>query len=136
MEEYINNETIIKNEIFKVLGNSIICNICKNILISPVMCMKCQKEFCKKCIEKEAQCLDCGESDFQNCLGKQEILSKLSFKCKKCGKTYFYNDADKHDCSDNQNPNSKFTKLSSTEIEELTKQGNELTYITSKKKNY
>ena len=41
MEEYINEETIIKNEIYELFKDNIICPICKGLIIEPVICLNC-----------------------------------------------------------------------------------------------
>ena len=51
MEEYVNEDTIVKNETYELLKDNIICPICLCLMIEPVMCLKCQNTFCKKCIE-------------------------------------------------------------------------------------
>ena len=134
MEKYINNETIIKNDIYEAFKDVINCSICQNILIDPVMCMNCQNNFCKKCIEKQNICSHCREVNFRKSIGKQDILSKLTFKCKECGKKYLYDEAERHHCINNLNSNQKITKLSEQEIKELKEKGIEVTNISSKKK--
>ena len=106
MEEYINKNTIIENEIYIAFKESVTCPLCLNILINPVMCMNCQKNFCKRCIDsysqKNSKCPnECSEPKYQISLGKNEILSKLKFKCKKCETQFQYDEAQKHnDCCD------------------------------------
>ena len=134
MEKYINNEIVIKNDIYDAFKDVINCSICQNILIEPVMCMNCQNNFCKKCIEKRNICSQCGESNFGKNLGKQDILSKLTFKCIECGNKYLYDEAERHHCISNLNSNPKMAKLSEQEINELKEQGIEVTNISSKKK--
>ena len=52
METYINEETIVKNEIYDAFKDDINCPICRDILIEPQMCMNCQNVYCRKCIEE------------------------------------------------------------------------------------
>ena len=164
MEEYINNNTIIQNEISNAFKDSIICPLCLNILIDPVMCMNCQKNFCKRCIDsytqKDSKCPnECSEPKYQISLGKNEILSKLKFKCKKCGIEFQYDEAQKHknSCDNDKNlsnkikdkdiscddpflnlsnpttiPKSKLEKLTKDEIDNLKKKGNDVIYMTGK----
>ena len=101
MEEYFNSKTIIEDEIYKAFKETVTCPLCKNILIEPLICMKCQKIYCKKCINNldldNKKCPNnCIEPFFENCLGISEILSKLKFKCEKCEKQIEYNDAQNH----------------------------------------
>ena len=46
MEKYINEGTVVDNDIYQAFKESVICPICTNILIEPVMCMKCQSQGC------------------------------------------------------------------------------------------
>ena len=99
MDKFINNDTIIKDDIYKSFKGLISCPLCNNILIEPVMCMKCQKSFCKKCINEMADIKcpnNCEQANFQNCISKNEILTKLKFKCKYCKSILSYDDALKH----------------------------------------
>ena len=101
MEEYINTKTIIEDEIYKAFKQSVTCPICNNILIEPLICMKCQKIYCKKCINSltsnNQKCPNgCLNPFFENCLGIIEILSKLKFKCKKCEKQIEYKEVQEH----------------------------------------
>ena len=99
MDKFINNDTIIKNDIYKNFKEFISCPLCNNILIEPVMCMKCQKSFCKKCINEreDNKCPNkCEQVNFQKCLSKNEILTKLKFKCKYCKSILSYDDALRH----------------------------------------
>ena len=143
MEEYINLETIVENEVYKVFKTLVICPLCKNILIEPMMCMKCQQVYCKKCIDnysqKDEKCPNgCDTPNYQKNIGKNEILSKLVFKCVGCLKDINYNEAEKHhnSCCHYEISNfnrKKMQKISMEELEVLKKKGNKINYITSKK---
>ena len=105
MEEYINEfiniKTIIKNEMYNAFKDLISCSICSNVLINPVMCMKCQTTFCKRCADdwsqKNEKCIKgCSEPNYEICKTKKDILSKLKFKCQKCELEFQYDDAEEH----------------------------------------
>ena len=101
LREYINNETLIKDEIFKNFEFSVSCSICTEILINPMMCMNCQAVFCKSCIDewskKSAHCTNrCENTNYQKSILSQNILSKLKFICKKCEKVINYDDVKDH----------------------------------------
>ena len=159
MEEYINDNTIIKDEIYIAFKESVTCPLCLSILINPVMCMKCQNVFCKNCInewtKKDDKCPNrCTEPNYQKCLGKNDILSKLKFKCEACENIIKYDEAKKHLKScypdkifeeknniENQIQtqstsirSTKFEKLSKDEIDKLKREGKEITEITGKDK--
>ena len=158
MEEYINENTIVKDELYNAFKESVSCPLCLSILINPVMCMKCQNVFCKKCIndwsKKDNKCPNrCTDPNYQKCIGKNDILSKLKFKCQACGNIIKYDDAKKHLSScypdkkfddentiETQTPIKttkppKFEKISKDEIERLKGEGKDVTYISGKKKN-
>ena len=101
IREYINDETIIKNDFYNSFQDSITCPLCLCILIDPVMCMKCQNVYCKKCADdwakKDSKCPNrCQEPQYTKSLLKDEILSKLNFKCKKCKQTISYKKCKNH----------------------------------------
>lgn len=84
------------------------CPICLNILVSPVQCDKCNKCFCKKCInnyaESRVKCpFRCSYPKYSENKYVNNVLSFLSFKCNKgCGQIIKYDDIDKHyeeDCN-------------------------------------
>ena len=148
MEKYINNETVIEDETFKVLKSSVICPLCKNIYINPVMC-KCQSVYCKRCIDNwnkdNNKCPNnCENPEYQKCLFKNEFLFKLKFYCVGCDKELAYNEAESHhnsccpnktsgDMDINKKRKSKLVKLSPDEVSALRKKGNELTQISGTK---
>ena len=145
MENYINKDTIILNEVYKIFEQSVICPLCQNIYIKPVICMKCQSVFCKRCIENwsknDEKCPNkCEAPQYNDCLTKYDILSKLIFNCVGCDKEIKYNDAEKHhnsccpgktsaDMNKKKNQKEKMKKLSIEDIEKYKKE-NEIEYIT------
>ena len=151
MELYVNNDTLVEDDISKIFKSSVICPLCKSILIKPFMCMKCQNVYCKKCIdklsEKNEKCPNnCDSPTFQNCLVKNEILSKLYFSCVGCGKEIPYDEAEKHHlscCPDKTSSNLKkreetqrksdIKRLKPEEVEKLKSEGKEITYLTGNK---
>ena len=48
---YIDPDSVINKDDFKVLQNSAICIICEGIILYPVQCIKCENNFCKSCID-------------------------------------------------------------------------------------
>lgn len=148
MEQYVNNDTLKEDEISKMFKDSATCPICKSILINPFICLKCQKAFCQKCIdkwkEKNENCPNgCKEPEYQKCIGKNDILSKLKFFCVGCQAEITYDKAESHhnSCCPGKTSSgfvknkSKIKRLSSEEVNKLKQQGSELTYITGKKIN-
>ena len=149
MECYINKDTIIEDEIYKLFSISVICPLCHDIYIKPIMCIKCQKVYCKRCIEtwskNEDKCPNqCKSPDYQNTQAKNDILSKLKLSCVGCCEEIGYYEAEEHHNSCCPNMTSidfknnkiktkerkKLEKITSIEIQELKNKGKELTYIT------
>ena len=120
METYINNDTLIENDVTRMLKSSIICPLCNNILITPFMCMVCQKVYCKKCIDdpnnKDKKCT-CEGANYQKCIGKNDILSALKFTCVGCSKEIKYDEAQKHHDSCCPDKTSKDMKKTETQTE-------------------
>ena len=147
MDEYINNETIVKDSIYELFKNSATCELCHNIFINPIMCMKCQNSYCQKCIDNldknnEICPNKCNEPTFNKSLSKNDILSKFKFKCRKCGIEYFYHEIKKHceacnssniQSSVKEKKGPKLKKITVDEIDKRKKEGIEVEYITGKK---
>ena len=149
MEKYINNDTLIEDDIAKLFKSTVICPICKNILINPFICLKCQSVYCKKCIdnwsENNEKCPNnCENPEYQKCLGKNEVLSKFKFTCVGCHAEIEYNNAESHHstcCPEKTSEGftkrkSKIKRLTSEEAKQLTDKGNEMNYIKGKKINF
>ena len=149
MEKYININNIIENDIFKLYKDSVICPLCHNILINPIMCMKCDGTFCKKCIDdwekKNLKCPNnCNEPNYQQNSIKNDILYKLKFKCEECEEEIYYNEMKNHidkcthikDLSQiNIKKNRGMKRITKEEVQILKKEGNEIKYMTSKNIN-
>ena len=101
IQDYINEKYIIKDKIYEEFKFSISCQICTNIIYEPMMCMNCQNVYCKKCIDKWARikrnCPNrCENPDYKFSISKNELLTKLKFKCKKCNNINTYNNIINH----------------------------------------
>ena len=101
LKKYLNDENVVKDELYKAFQNSITCSICLDIIIEPTMCMKCQKAYCKDCIKNWARINDkcpnrCQNPNYQKCLSMNELLSKLNFNCNICKNIINYNEVEKH----------------------------------------
>ena len=85
----------------------------------------------------------CEEPNYKRSLVKNEILSRLQFKCKKCGSSISYDDMQKH--YENCNPEKhykkeeytmetpmgrKLEKLSIDQVDKFRQKGNDITFIT------
>ena len=153
MEEYINIHTLIEDEMSNMFKNSVICSLCFNILIDPIICINCQKVFCKKCIENwrklNEKCpnASCNNPDYKVCIAKKEILSILKFKCLKCGIQIGYFDAKNHyniccpeqissKLMENETDDDiilqRIEKMSNEEVDSLKRKGVKIKLLTSK----
>ena len=153
MEDFIREDTIVEDAIYSCFKESVTCPICSNILINPLMCMNCQNVYCKKCIDgwskKDNKCPNrCENPNYKPSVEKNNILSKLKFKCQKCGEEILYDNVKSHIESCKPNDNSKknnnagdnstrtkrLKKLNKKELDKLDKK--QLARITSKKNEY
>ena len=138
MENLLNY--VIKNEFYNSIEEEIICPICKNIKIDPVMCSNCQNSYCSRCIEewkKKSQfCpFKCFSPNYITPRIIKILLSKLTFKCKNsCEAIIPYDNLINHyDCEcaniddkeKNKNLIIKYNKLEK-EYKKLEKDYNEL----------
>ena len=101
IRDYINENNVINDELYNEFKYSVTCQICRNIIYEPMICMTCQKVYCKLCIGKwsltNRKCpYRCINPNYQ--LGKDmsKLLSKLKFKCKYCKKIFQYNSMKNH----------------------------------------
>ena len=102
MEEYVNEYTVIKNAQYDAFKEYIYCQICECLMIEPVMCLNCQNKFCKKCTEEWAKrngkCpLNCENTSLRKVIEKENMISKIKFKCiKGCGTEIPFDEINKH----------------------------------------
>jgi hypothetical protein len=97
----INEENVIKDDIYNSLRNSIKCIICLEIIIEPMTCMSCHHAFCNSCIHKwlkeNDKCpIRCQNTKYQKSSEISELLSKIKFVCPKCNKIIMYDNMMKH----------------------------------------
>ena len=112
------------------------------------MCIKCQNVYCQRCIDNwnknEKKCPNnCEAPEYNNCIAKNEILSKLKFTCVGCNEEIDYNNAENHHelccpgktsaniINKKENQKSKFRRLTTQEAQEFNKNKNEILFITS-----
>ena len=162
IREYINDNTLVKNEYYNAFQDTVACPLCLCVLIEPVMCMKCQNVYCKKCADdwakKDTKCPNrCEEPHYQKCKIKDEILSNLTFKCSHCKQEISYNACKTHKkiCeffddyeiidenfiesytsngdTSTPTPTPKFDKIQKLSSEEMSQiEKSEINYMTSK----
>ena len=138
MEKYVNDDTIVKNDIYEAFSDSVICPLCKKLMIEQVLCVGCQNVFCKKCIEdrkaKGEGCPNnCENPEFKNVIEKRNNITKFKFKCiKGCGEEILFKNIEKHYSSDCLSDKKKIKALSSKETAAYkSRTGNDVPHLTS-----
>ncbi len=157
MEEYVNEDTIVKDAQYENFKENIYCHICECLMIEPVICFNCQNYFCKKCAEdwknrnNNNSCPNrCENAIMKDVIGKNLLISKFKFKCiKGCGAEIPFNDIKNHynsNCIENKKNDEKddvqkieekkeksnITVLSIKETALRTKNGQKLDRMASK----
>ena len=98
--DYITESCLVQNPLYFSLKDLLICPLCHKILKNPFMCSKCQSTYCKKCLEDFSNMKKCPndneESEFTLNKMKNELLSKLKYKCKNCQKEVTQDDIKEH----------------------------------------
>ena len=125
--ELISEDNIVKDELYEAFKDSIICPICDEIIIDPVMCMNCQKVFCRNCVQqwgkKDNKCpFRCENPKYKESNEIKSILSNLKFECENCGEIFNYKDIFNHE---NCTPN---IKISNNNIKKNKKINKTLTF--------
>ena len=99
-DEYFDENSPIENQLYLSLKDLLICPYCQELIKDPFMCSKCQKNYCKKCLEDYSNMKKCPndnkESEFKHSIMINEMLSKLKYKCKNCKKEIFQSDIKAH----------------------------------------
>ena len=138
MEQYVNENTIIKNNTYELFQELIFCPICERLMIEPVICLGCQNNYCKNCIEnwkkKDGSCPNkCKDPIFKDVIGRNRLISRFSFKCiKGCGAEIPFDDINTHynsNCLNNnsntvnkiESPNNKQSKMKQLTKDETAK---------------
>ena len=99
-DEYFDENSPIENQLYLSLKDLLICPYCQELIKNPFMCSKCQKNYCKKCLEEYSNMKKCPndnkESEFKHSIMINEMLSKLKYKCKNCKKEIIQSDIKSH----------------------------------------
>ena len=127
MEKYANEKNIVKNEVYELFKDTIICPVCNSLMIEPVICLSCQNTFCKKCSkilkDKGDNCPNkCSVSNINNVIGKKNFIYKFKFKCiNGCGEEILFEDIKNHYKNCNPNKIKKIKVLDKKQVEEYRK---------------
>lgn len=141
---FISKDEVLDKESFKAIENISICPLCNGIIINPYVCEKCEKCFCKSCIDKynnekgKKKCpFNCEKPVFKRSLFLNNILSQLKFKCKNgCDEEIDYQKLSQHydeECSKIDYKTLYFElKKKYDEVCELLKDKNDINSFKSK----
>ena len=134
MEKYANKDNIVKNEVYNSFKDSIICPICKDLMLEPFTCLECLDTLCKNCIDKNKKCPNnCDKPKFKEVKENKNNIKKFKFLCiKGCGEEILFDDIKKHYNSDCLSKKNKIKTLSSNQAAEYRKKtGNDIPTVTS-----
>ena len=140
MEEYIKEEFIVKNDIYKTLKDDLYCPVCEELMVIPMECSKCQNNYCEKCIkkwkEKGGGCPNrCTSPEFKKVIDKKRMILKIKFKCAKgCGAELFFEDFNNHYNSECFTKKRTGTKMDTEELAKYKEKNKKkkLTYFECK----
>ena len=95
---FIDDDCLIKDEIFMGTQHLVICVLCKKVLKNPMKCKNCQKSYCKVCIDKKGECTtdNCLSDEFVENTSIYTLLKFIKYKCSNCEEIVEYNDVEKH----------------------------------------
>ena len=100
---YLDNYLLVNQKKLESIENDITCPICHGIINDPYFCLKCQNNFCNKCIkeweQKNQNCpFRCNNPEYTFNRFLNKIFSKLlKFKCQKgCDEIISYKDVNNH----------------------------------------
>jgi DNA repair exonuclease SbcCD ATPase subunit len=100
---YLDNYLLVNQKKLESIENDITCPICQGIINDPYFCLKCQNNFCNKCIkeweQKNQNCpFRCNNPEYTFNRFLNKIFSKLlKFKCQKgCDEIISYKDVNNH----------------------------------------
>lgn len=99
--DYIKEDYISNKESYELIKQSVICYICREIMVKPVMCMNCQNVFCRRCIEhwnnlKNYCPYKCPNPEYKKCVLVGNLLSSLEIICKDCESVIKFDNMERH----------------------------------------
>ena len=144
-EVYFDDKDLIEDEYYNGIKDLIKCNQCDKIIKEPMMCMKCQGNFCKSCtnqlIMEKHQCENPTYSENKSAI---ILLQNLKYLCPNCKCEIKQINIEKHikeGCNKLDNPTKlmdeifrkkALRKIDQDEIRELSKQKKNINHITCK----
>ena len=146
---YFPEESIVKDNIYMKMKDSITCKLCKKLLKDPMFCTSCQNTYCKNCLNGWVKTCpnSCENPNYIENISTKEILSKLKYECQNCGNQVKFEDIKSHldsNCIKVSNKSKAMAKgfncskilrkLTPEETDQMIKNGSKISRLTSKKK--
>lgn len=148
--QYITDDCIIEDELYKSIKNLIKCNICQKIIKDPIRCKSCQNSYCKACIDNwiknQNKCPnECQNPEYIKNLEIPALLTNIKYLCKNCKQEIKYYDVESHlkeGCKTNKSPTKlidiiykkkKLQRIPKDDIGRIRKDEKGINHLSSKK---
>ena len=138
-EEYVNEQTLIKDSVFESLPKDLIlCKKCQNLMKEPVLCINCMKYYCKKCIDewksRDQTCPNnCQNPIFRDIIENDRLINSLNFRCTKgCGAILSIKEMKKHYSSNCLEKRAKIRVMSMDQVTNYKNKNGNIEYLNSK----
>ena len=144
-EFYFGDKDLIEDDYYNGIKDLIKCKYCHKILNEPMMCLKCQGTFCKKCTnELVMETHQCENPTYVENKSAIFMLQNLKYLCPNCKTEIKQSDIEKHikeGCNKVDNPTKlmdeifrkkALRKVNKDDIKKLSEQKQNINYITSK----
>ena len=123
MEEYANENTLIRDSLFESLPKDLIfCKRCQCLLKKPVLCINCMKYYCQRCKDewksRDGTCPNqCQNPLFRDIIEKDRLINSLNFRCTRgCGAILSIKEMTKHYSSNCLEKKSKIKVIPTNQV--------------------
>ena len=145
LNNYFDDDCLIKDDVYNNVKEMVKCKYCNNILKEPMMCNKCQGAFCKNCIDElDEENHKCQNPTYAKHAMAISLLGTLKYRCKNCQMEIKKQDIKNHiekGCVRNANPTKlmdafqrkvSLRKVDSSEIKEFPERNIKVNHISGK----
>ena len=78
-------ETLDNTNELNNISPQLLCSLCNDLLLNPMICKSCQHNICCKCLAKVKECpFENKKTEFEESKFINDLLQKLTFVCKQC----------------------------------------------------
>ena len=99
-DEYFSDDCVVEDTLYISLIDLVTCPLCAKIFKEPYMCNECQQVYCKKCLQQDSKLKICPKekkrSTFSLSKNKNELVSKIKYRCKNCLEVVIQKDIKAH----------------------------------------